>query len=67
MQIALHLASGILQNDEPTQYDLDLAGDYLEIAMTSESLESQLIASNLVPLVEQASIKLTSAPTETVE
>lgn len=67
VQIALHLASGILQNDEPTQYDLDLAGDYLEIAMTSESLESQLIASNLVPLVEQASIKLTSAPTETVE
>lgn len=67
VQIALHLVSGILQYEEPSQYDLDLAEDYLDIAMTSESLKSQLIASNLVPLVEQASIKLTSAPTETVQ
>ncbi|WP_341368625.1 hypothetical protein [Yoonia sp. BS5-3] len=65
VQVSLHLAAGILQNPQATQFDLDQAQTYLDIAMSSQSLESRLVASNLAPLLDEASIKLTSASTET--
>ena len=62
--LGLHLAQNIMQDPAHTPADLLRARGYLETATASASLETQLVAANLVPLLDQA---LAEQPTTTTE
>ncbi|MDO6591925.1 hypothetical protein DS901_12630 [Loktanella sp. D2R18] len=63
-QIALHLAVQIIQNPQHTTADLERAQTHLEAASTTTSLETQIVASNLLPLLDSAVAQLNSAQSE---
>ena len=65
--ISLHLALTILQNPAHTADDLERAQTYLETASASESLETQLVASNLGPMLEQAFAEQPTLPSEVIQ
>ncbi|KJZ19331.1 hypothetical protein [Loktanella sp. S4079] len=65
--IALHLALTILQSPTQTPNELERAEAYLEIAATSESLETQLVAANLAPMLEQALAAQPTLPSEATQ
>ena len=63
-QISLHLAMQILQSPEPTVDDLQRAEGYLQIASTTTSLETHLVATNLTPLLDAALAQQPIVPVE---
>ncbi|PRY77780.1 hypothetical protein CLV80_105264 [Yoonia maritima] len=65
--ISLHLALTILQNEAHSPDDLARAQAYIQTAAESDSLETQLVAANLTPLLDVALSKQAEIPTEVMQ
>jgi hypothetical protein len=62
-KLALQVALDIMQKTDPATEDLIRAQAYLATAMTARSVETQLVAKNLVPLLDRmVAERLASAP-----